>query len=167
MIVLPLGHLVVAIDPNSEKTTEILHILRPISTIHCHDRCLYQWYVDGFPETAYIGWGGPRVFDANGARIKSMVRRPRFRDIQGYWRTTDVKISFFSKCLQTLFQRERDSYVDCILIDSDEFLVYNYRHPDFEDAAPVRCCWNRLCHTRSFGPSSGTGSFHCWNNYQG
>ena len=125
--VLPLGHLVVTIDPKSLRTENILRILeqyqsilpRPIS-IFTNDTWLGLGPEEGWyrqvrsPAGTYRNW----FKDPEGDIYKAQAHKRR----QNY---------FFAFCLKTLF--EAGSRTHTILIDTDEFFIYNYRHINAEN----------------------------------
>lgn len=125
--VLPLGDLVVAIDPHSRKQDRVLEILdswRPYINIHAYTN---DTWLTLKPEE---GWGrqvfGPKgqhrhwFTDTNGDTFKAQSHKRR----QNF---------FFSSCLQNLYTQGIRSWT--VLIDSDEFMIFNYRHPSQENAS--------------------------------
>jgi hypothetical protein len=127
MTVLPLGHLVVAVDPKSKKQQKVLDILdqyRPFFRIdsYTNDTWLTLEDDDGWgrkvrgPKGNYRHW----FTDKEGDTFKAQAHKRR----QNF---------FFSFCLQSLYNAGTRSWT--ILIDSDEFLVYNYRHEEAENAS--------------------------------
>eukprot|EP00545_Synedropsis_sp_CCMP1620_P009832 CAMPEP_0119027256 /NCGR_PEP_ID=MMETSP1176-20130426/36799_1 /TAXON_ID=265551 /ORGANISM="Synedropsis recta cf, Strain CCMP1620" /LENGTH=374 /DNA_ID=CAMNT_0006983135 /DNA_START=38 /DNA_END=1158 /DNA_ORIENTATION=- len=127
MTVLPLGHLVVAVDPKSHKSEQILEILD-------HYRQFFR--IDAYTNDTWLtlekddGWGrqvyGPKgnyrhwFLDKEGDTFKAQAHKRR----QNF---------FFSFCLQSLYNAGTKSWT--ILIDSDEFLVFNYRHQESENSS--------------------------------
>ena len=123
--VLPLRHLIIAIDPNSHRDDEIHEILAMWG-----DRINITTYVNDTwltlePEE---GWG--RMIRAENGRVRGWFRNknnPSYLS-QAHKRRQNF---FFSFCLQELYATDRESWA--VLIDSDEFLLYNYRHPEHEN----------------------------------
>jgi hypothetical protein len=119
--VLPLGDLIVAIDPHSHRKDRILEILqmwKPYIRIqsYSNDEWLTLESEEGWGRQVYAPRGGYRHWftDTEGDvyRAQAHKRRQNF---------------FFSYCLQSHFNNGIRSWT--ILIDSDEFLIFNYRHP--------------------------------------
>ena len=106
--ILPLGTLVVAIDPHSQdpgKIRDVLERWKPFIDITI-------WTEDTWME---IGpeewWPGNDAHPEKGARLKEHRRRQR---------------TFAFSCMRHFKQQDRDW---TLLTDTDEFLVYNYPHP--------------------------------------
>lgn len=125
--VLPLGDLIVAIDPHSHKQDRVLEILdswRPYIRIEAYTNDTWLtlkpdegWGRQVFgPKGNYRNWFTDTTGDTY--RAQSHKRRQNF---------------FFSSCLQNLYTQGIRSWT--ILIDSDEFLLFNYRHPSQENAS--------------------------------
>lgn len=125
--VLPLGDLVVAIDPHSQRQHRVLEILdswRPFINIvaYTNDTWLTLKPDEGWgrqvlgPKGGYRPWFLDKTGDTY--RAQSHKRRQNF---------------FFSSCLQGLYNKGIRSWT--ILIDSDEFLLFNYRHASQENAS--------------------------------
>ena len=123
--VLPLGHLVVAIDPNSkriDKIDKILNAWREYITIDAY-------YNDSFltlgPDE---GWGR-QVWGPN--------HRPRgwFKNQNGITHRSQAhkrRQNFFSGfCFRDLYEKNKRGWT--ILTDTDEFVTFNYRYPETED----------------------------------
>jgi hypothetical protein len=125
--VLPLGHLVVAIDPKSkriDKIDKILDMWREYITIDAY-------YNDTFLTLAPDEGWGRSVWGPN--------NRPRgwFKNHEGYTYRSQAhkrRQNFFSGyCFGELWKKKKRGWT--ILTDTDEFLTFNYRYPETEDSS--------------------------------
>jgi hypothetical protein len=124
--VLPLGHLIVAIDPKSKRINQINQILemwREYITIDA-------FYNDTFLTLdPYDGWG---------RAIWAKNDRPRgwFKNKDGYTYRSQAhkrRQNFFTSfCFGDLYEKKKRDWT--LLTDTDEFVTFNYRDPGTEDA---------------------------------
>lgn len=123
--VLPLGHLIVAIDPKSKRIPQINKILemwRDHITIDA-------FYNDTFLTLdPYDGWGRS-VWGKN--------ERPRgwFKNKEGYSFRSQAhkrRQNFFTSfCFGELYEKKKRGWT--LLTDTDEYVTFNYRYPETED----------------------------------
>ena len=132
--VLPLGHLVVAIDPKSKRQDRILSILdswRPYFRIDAYAND--TWFTLG-PEE---GWGRHIYGPKGGYRHWFTDHESDFFKAQSHKRRQNFFMAF---CMRSLFEAGSRSWT--LLVDSDEYLLFNYRHaaserPDVYDSATL------------------------------
>jgi hypothetical protein len=110
--IMPLGDLVVAIDPHSRKPQAIDEVLNRWKD-HVD---LTVWTDDTWMEIGpEEGWPGNDPHPEKGARLKEHRRRQR---------------TFAYSCMRHLHQRKREW---TLITDTDEFVMFNYRHPKSEN----------------------------------
>jgi hypothetical protein len=123
--VLPLGHLMVAIDPNSKRLDKI-------------DRILNDWReyitIDAYYNDSFLtldpheGWGrrvrGARnrtlrwLRNENGTIFRSQAHKRRQNFFSGF-------------CFRELYEKNKRDWT--LLTDTDEYVTFNYRYPETED----------------------------------
>ena len=125
--VLPLGHLVVAIDSNSKRIHEINKILdawREYITIDAH-------YNDTFLTLGpHEGWGRQIFGGPNGNRTRGWFKNKKgitYRS-QAHKRRQNFFAGF---CFRELYDKRKRGWT--LLTDTDEFVTFNYRYPATED----------------------------------
>eukprot|EP00548_Thalassiothrix_antarctica_P005179 CAMPEP_0194140586 /NCGR_PEP_ID=MMETSP0152-20130528/10115_1 /TAXON_ID=1049557 /ORGANISM="Thalassiothrix antarctica, Strain L6-D1" /LENGTH=454 /DNA_ID=CAMNT_0038838889 /DNA_START=331 /DNA_END=1695 /DNA_ORIENTATION=+ len=124
--VLPLSHLIVAIDPRSRNMNRLVSILQSYKSIIKVD--VYtedEEWMTGLKDTE--GWG--RQIYSSAGQVRDWFNNtddPVFKS-QSHKRRQNY---FMTVCLKRLFESGSRKWT--ILMDSDEFLVYNYRHINFE-----------------------------------
>ena len=124
--VLPLGRLVVAVDPQSRFPHRIDQTLQ-----RWKDRIdLTTWYNDSWVHLAYDeGWDRQYYYDTNRPRPWTQNKNNPLYKSQAHKRRQN---SFLAKCLHRLAIERQYRWV--LLVDSDEYLLYNYHNaPHLED----------------------------------
>lgn len=123
--VLPLRHLVVALDPKSKRQDEVFKIIENWSgliniTTYTNDTWLTLGPEEGWGRQIYADNGRTRGWWKNkqGDTYRSQAHKRR----QNF---------FFAFCQRELYATQNDSWA--VFSDSDEFLVFNYRHKGQED----------------------------------
>jgi hypothetical protein len=125
--VLPLGHLVVAIDPKSkriDKINSILNMWRDYITIDAYynDTFLTLAPDEGWGRSVWGPNNRPRGWfkNKNGFTYRSQAHKRRQNFFSGY-------------CFGELYEKNKRGWT--ILTDTDEFITFNYRYPETEDAS--------------------------------
>lgn len=123
--VLPLGHLVVAIDPKSkriDKINSILDMWREYITIDAYynDTFLTLAPDEGWGRSVWGPNNRPRGWfkNKNGFTYRSQAHKRRQNFFSGY-------------CFGELYEKKKRGWT--ILTDTDEFITFNYRYPETED----------------------------------
>ena len=127
--VLPLSHLIVAIDPHSCRVDRLVKILKAYQNLikiefYTRDE---EW-ITGLKDDE--GWGR-QIYDPSGKKKKWFLQKNSTTyQAQNHKRRQNY---FSSICLQRLYELGSRQWT--ILLDSDEFLIYNYRHSSYEQNA--------------------------------
>ena len=125
--VLPLGHLIVAIDPKSkriDKINSILTMWREYITIDAYynDTFLTLGPDEGWGRSVWGPNNRPRGWfkNKNGFTYRSQAHKRRQNFFSGY-------------CFGELYEKNKRGWT--ILTDTDEFITFNYRYAETEDVS--------------------------------
>ena len=126
--VLPLGHLVVAIDPNSKRIDKINKILDAWKEYITIDAYYNDTFLTNSTLGPYDGWGR-KVWGPNN-RTRGWFKNKKgisYRS-QAHKRRQNFFTGF---CFRELYEKNKRGWT--IVTDTDEFVTFNYRYPETED----------------------------------